>query len=660
MTARTDNDLSPDAIVRKVSDSSGSRYSGDSAPAVAPGAPPPIASKPVFTPSRVGGGPTNFTPLGSRSRGNVTQANVDEEGWGEDAPQVTRSQIQRVEPAYKPTKVNMAELTSQRGDTTSSNGTRGAAEAVSSDVVKGGYQPIGKVDIAALRREAKEQGSTYDDRPNAVKGSYEPVGKVDIAAIRARAQPNQNDSSTSSYISPSRTGNSAQSNDSDSQSKSLSDRSAAFAPSERLTSMPKPKVSNKFGSGASSLTGTRAPTPGGFENKPVPAVSAPIGTASKTFADEGGKTPAQQWAEKKARQRGDSGPVEQPRPAVIASQTSGDGGWESGYSGKKWGAVQTTTTGKSATSAVSQEKTGEEARRDEPASLPAGGVSAIRDRFKGTAPMTGTAPEDREAPAPPPMDFSSKPNAGTGRAVPVPGLPTRSQPANKFGEDKAASEMPPPAQPPRSDPPSPEMRPSSPIRIAQPVARTEEAEMEPTEDLHDVPQMPLRSMAQQAPAGDDLEKDTQGTGADPARATAQATVTSPVEPAAPNSGGKRALAQYDYEKAEDNELELKEGEYVNNIDMVDEDWWMGENSRGETGLFPSNYVELVEDEPASMDQSRPVAEPGAPAAAPAVAPSKQSQSALAQYDYEAAEENELSFPDGAKITNVVSSSFARC
>ena len=54
------------------------------------------------------------------------------------------------------------------------------------------------------------------------------------------------------------------------------------------------------------------------------------------------------------------------------------------------------------------------------------------------------------------------------------------------------------------------------------------------------------------------------------------------------------MVQYDYEKAEDNELELKEGEYVTNIEMVDDDWWMGQNVHGETGLFPSNYVELVE------------------------------------------------------------------
>jgi len=121
-----------------------------------------------------------------------------------------------------------------------------------------------------------------------------------------------------------------------------------------------------------------------------------------------------------------------------------------------------------------------------------------------------------------------------------------------------------------------------------------------------------------------------------------------------NGGGKRALVLYDYEKAEDNELELADGDYVTNIEMVDEDWWMGTNSKGESGLFPSNYVELVEEEevtsppPAPAPAPAPAARP-APATAPPAGPT-----ATAIYDYEAAEDNELSFPEGAKITHVVS------
>jgi hypothetical protein len=138
----------------------------------------------------------------------------------------------------------------------------------------------------------------------------------------------------------------------------------------------------------------------------------------------------------------------------------------------------------------------------------------------------------------------------------------------------------------------------------------------------------------------------------------------PVEPTpkaapAPSTakGGKRALVQYDYEKAEDNEIELKEGDYVTKIEMVDDDWWMGQNVSGETGLFPANYVELVEDEELhaaagnTPHQEHRAAYKEAP---PVHTEAKKAQTATAQFDYEAAEDNELSFPDGAKITSVVS------
>ena len=134
----------------------------------------------------------------------------------------------------------------------------------------------------------------------------------------------------------------------------------------------------------------------------------------------------------------------------------------------------------------------------------------------------------------------------------------------------------------------------------------------------------------------------------------------------------RALVQYDYEKGEDNEIELREGEFVTDIDQVDADWWVGVNARGEHGLFPANYVEIVEDdepahghfqeaepepelEPTPAPAPAPVPVPApAPAAAPVAAPSSAGPTAKAIYDYEAAEDNELSFPENATILNVVS------
>src|SRR3569833_383887 len=318
ITARSDADLEPGSIMKKVSDASGAKYTaGGSAPMSA--GPPPVAKKPGFTPTALSAASNPL--IAARNR---KQDNVDDDGWGADAPPVTRTQLEKVESAYKPTKVNMAELTKQRPEPPRFGGGGNAQEEASGDVVRGGYQPVGKVDIAAIRAAAK---STQDDRPTTVKGAYEPVGKVDIAAIRARAQkPAEEDDAAAPE-----------------PSRSLADRSAAFSQpqSERLTTLPKPRVANKFG-GASSFTGTKAPTPGalGVASSAVPA-AATLRGASRPFADQGGKAPAQIWAEKKARQGGSSGSaVSPPMTSPITQQKSGSE-WRSGYSGKSWAAVQT-------------------------------------------------------------------------------------------------------------------------------------------------------------------------------------------------------------------------------------------------------------------------------------------------------------------------------
>ncbi|KAF2705101.1 actin binding protein-like protein [Pleomassaria siparia CBS 279.74] len=648
VTARSDADLTPDKIVQKVADASGSKYSGG--PAVSSGPPPVAAKKPVFTPTQVGGGGSGFNPL--RSRAPAPSGDVDADGWGSDAPEVSRSQLQKVESAYKPTKVNMAELTSKKQEPSRF---QPQTQDTSPDVVRGAYQPIGKVDIAAIRAQARE---AKDDRPTVVKGAYEPIGKVDIAAIRAKAQ-------VPSGLSPAATGGSNRSNE-DETPKSLADRTAAFKQPERLTSMPKPKVANKFG-GSSNFTGTKAPAPSVFGAKPL-AAAAPVGTASKTFADEGGKTPAQIWAEKKAAQGG--GPLKSPSAtSPLPTQTSGGGGgWKSGYTGKSWGPVQTTRTGQSATSNLSEQRTGGEPRQQEEPSSPAGGVGALKDRFKGAAPMGAPASRPEQA-LPPPMDFSNKPNAGA-RGVPMPGLPSR--PAQQDDEDdnvpaEQHQRLPsPPPQPPRSASPSPE---HSPVRIAMPVSRGPEPErMSPAEEK--APPMPNRSLDRAADQARDLSPEPQVGSRDPARGAgaavaaatfgAAAVAGAGVAAATAGSGsgdaseGARAVIIYDYEKAEDNEVELREGEYVINIQFVDEDWWMGENARGETGLFPSNYVELIQDD--GDDGGAPPL-PTHPAAeeAPSVAPPQPAggaPTATALYDYDAAEDNELSFPEGATITQV--------
>ena len=607
--------------MEKVANASGSRYSGGettkSASAATPA--PPLSSKPAFTPTRVGG--SNFRSLVSRPRPDTSNTGpVDEDGWGADAPPVTRTQLQKVDSSYQPTKVNMNELT-YRGNAPSriSNSTsQNTSDAEQSDVVRGGYQPVGKVDIAAIRRQAKESGSTtQNDRPTIVKGAYEPVGKVDIASIRARAQPSSQPTRGGGEDTP----------------ELPSSKPSVQSHSERLTTLPRPKVANKLSSNASSFMGTKPPTPGGFGAKPI-MPSAPVGTASRTFADEGGKTPSQLWAEKKARERGNSGvgntlpsstPSGPTSPIPTQKSGGGEGGWKSGYTGKSWAPVKTTRTGQSTGTNASdnalpnqQEQQTEDRGVEEPKSpTSSGGINAIRDRFKGAMPMGAPVPAEQHV-----------------------ALPT------------------PPAQPPRS--PSPETPPpvhtGSPIQIAMPVGRSgndadnqqiSNPEMHAPSELHPEPAVPVRSVAQVADTVQDrISPEPQIQEEDPAQHAAEIVAHDTFGPDASVASGKRALIQYDYEKAEDNELELREGEYVTDIDMVDTDWWMGRNERGEVGLFPSNYVELVDDSGgASAGTNKAAATESASAAA---------ATATALYDYDAVEDNELSFPDGAKITDVVS------
>ena len=58
--------------------------------------------------------------------------------------------------------------------------------------------------------------------------------------------------------------------------------------------------------------------------------------------------------------------------------------------------------------------------------------------------------------------------------------------------------------------------------------------------------------------------------------------------------------QYAYEAQEDNEMDLIEGELIEQIEQLDEGWWSGVGAHGgKQGLFPANYVEVVEAAPES-------------------------------------------------------------
>lgn len=45
--------------------------------------------------------------------------------------------------------------------------------------------------------------------------------------------------------------------------------------------------------------------------------------------------------------------------------------------------------------------------------------------------------------------------------------------------------------------------------------------------------------------------------------------------------------------ADETEITFDPGEIITNIERIDEGWWEGLGPRGVYGLFPANYVELL-------------------------------------------------------------------
>ncbi|CBY32111.1 unnamed protein product [Oikopleura dioica] len=53
-----------------------------------------------------------------------------------------------------------------------------------------------------------------------------------------------------------------------------------------------------------------------------------------------------------------------------------------------------------------------------------------------------------------------------------------------------------------------------------------------------------------------------------------------------------AVALWDYQAEEEDEISFDPGETITQIEMIDEGWWKG-TCRGHSGIFPANYVELT-------------------------------------------------------------------
>ncbi|KAF9990563.1 hypothetical protein BGZ75_001127 [Mortierella antarctica] len=165
---------------------------------------------------------------------------------------------------------------------------------------------------------------------------------------------------------------------------------------------------------------------------------------------------------------------------------------------------------------------------------------------------------------------------------------------------------------------------------------------------------------------------------------ADALLASTEHPELTVAGSVSAIVLYSYDKSEENEMTLYEGEIIRNVTELDVGWWSGESEDGtRSGLFPANYVEVIEhaheqqhaglngngasaeatayqhqDDHSHVDSQDVQAHAHAAedhveahAAAPDAGHAKK-PSAVALYDYQAGEPNEISFAEGETIAEI--------
>lgn len=68
--------------------------------------------------------------------------------------------------------------------------------------------------------------------------------------------------------------------------------------------------------------------------------------------------------------------------------------------------------------------------------------------------------------------------------------------------------------------------------------------------------------------------------------------------------GKKAKVAFDYEAQDADELTLHMGDVVDFMEEVEEGWWKGK-LHGKVGVFPSNFVEMIEEEDTNPNQDKP-------------------------------------------------------
>lgn len=80
----------------------------------------------------------------------------------------------------------------------------------------------------------------------------------------------------------------------------------------------------------------------------------------------------------------------------------------------------------------------------------------------------------------------------------------------------------------------------------------------------------------------------------PAPTNTEAAVAQPVPSGTSAATVSRVRALFDFQPSEPGELQFRKGDIIAVLESVYKDWWKG-SLRGQTGIFPLNYVEKLPD-----------------------------------------------------------------
>ncbi|XP_070553885.1 SH3 domain-containing protein 19-like isoform X2 [Ptychodera flava] len=117
------------------------------------------------------------------------------------------------------------------------------------------------------------------------------------------------------------------------------------------------------------------------------------------------------------------------------------------------------------------------------------------------------------------------------------------------------------------------------------------------------------------------------------------------------SFGPRCRARFDFEAEGEEDLDFDEGDIIRLIEPVGEEWMRGELN-GKVGIFPLEFVEIIENLPASSIAMATQVDSPPPSASITVTPptpTADDNLVTALYDFEGTDNTELTFKTGDKI-----------